>query len=294
MKQTGIILFDSTDLKHSKESSSVGVNLFFDKKNSGSNLVRKTIHKDEYTTLVRAFHKKLPKDNLEHSYRLEFNEKECKCTKCEKFVDNAYCSYILYFFIEEKTVFKLCVTVQLNQKDYEVLIDETGIEYQINPNSEQEDFWFILTYKFNSPDKENIEVPTDELMSTAMKTIENKDKLLDDYCRVIGENIRYGINSLIINNKIRYYAFHGTPARNDDYFITVEISEDEFYEIEHNFDCCKDFSFAETDNYVEKFKEKYINNRPIILEGFNVLLDRYYLRKLSKEDKKKLFKIVDE
>ena len=53
-----------------------------------------------------------------------------------------------------------------------------------------------------------------------------------DYCfRVISNQVRFGCGYRTVNGKLQYYAWHGYPDRNSDYFTTAEISESEFNEI---------------------------------------------------------------
>lgn len=94
------------------------------------------------------------------------------------------------------------------------------------------------------------------------------DKNNDYYFRVISNQVRFGCGYRIHNGKIQYFAWHGYPDRNDDYFTTSEISESEFNEIQ------KKYTKAIIANRekAEVFRNRYVDNHPVILEGRNKLL----------------------
>ena len=47
-----------------------------------------------------------------------------------------------------------------------------------------------------------------------------------DYCfRVISNQVRFGCGYRAVSGKRQYFAWHGYPDRNSDYFTTAEISE---------------------------------------------------------------------
>ena len=93
---------------------------------------------------------------------------------------------------------------------------------------------------------------------------ESKDRVF----RVISNQVRFGCGYRTIDGKRQYFAWHGYPNRNDDYFTTSEISEKEYYEI------CREYPDAiiadrET---AEAFRNKYVDDHPVLLEGWNRLL----------------------
>ena len=91
---------------------------------------------------------------------------------------------------------------------------------------------------------------------------------LDKYhFRLIGGNRRFGNLYRTEDGRIRYYAFYGFPDRNDDYFYNSEISKEEFYEIESEYDC-----EVSSGNRGEGFYEKYIKDHPIVLEGWSRII----------------------
>lgn len=91
----------------------------------------------------------------------------------------------------------------------------------------------------------------------------------DDYFfRVISNQVRFGYGYRTLEGRRQYFAWHGYPNRNDDYFTTSEISEAEFDEIrgEYPDEICADRETAEI------FRNKYVDGHPVILEGWDRLL----------------------
>lgn len=72
----------------------------------------------------------------------------------------------------------------------------------------------------------------------------------------------------MVDGKRQCFAWHGYPDRNDDYFTTSKISEEEFEQInaEYPEEICADRETA------ERFRNKYVDDHPVILEGWNRLL----------------------
>ncbi len=70
-----------------------------------------------------------------------------------------------------------------------------------------------------------------------------------------------------VSDRKQYFAFWGKPLKDDDYFYTAEITEEEFLQINREypgkFDADQECSMP--------FKEKYIDNHPLIPEGWNQL-----------------------
>ena len=66
----------------------------------------------------------------------------------------------------------------------------------------------------------------------------------------------------------QFYAWYGSPNRNDDYITTTEISEEEYMQIntEYPDDIMADLETAAL------FQQKYIEGHCVILEGWNKLL----------------------
>ena len=86
--------------------------------------------------------------------------------------------------------------------------------------------------------------------------------------RVISNQVRFGCGYRTINGKRQYFAWHGYPNRNDDYFTTSEISLFEYENIEKEY---PDEISADRDT-AESFRQKYVDGHPVISEGWNRLL----------------------
>ena len=93
--------------------------------------------------------------------------------------------------------------------------------------------------------------------------------------RVISDQVRFGCGFRIFNGKKQYFAWHGYPNRNDDYFTTSQISEIEYEKI--NIEYPKQVS-ADRET-ADVFRKKYVDDHLVILEGWNRLPD-----KIKKED----------
>ncbi len=85
---------------------------------------------------------------------------------------------------------------------------------------------------------------------------------------VISDLVRFGCGYRRHEGKRQYFAWHGYPSRNDDYFTTAEISEAEFEEI------CREYPrrISAGREAAEAFRQKYVEGRPVLLEGWNNLL----------------------
>ena len=86
--------------------------------------------------------------------------------------------------------------------------------------------------------------------------------------RLISNNVRFGYGKRMVDGHMQYFAFHGFPNRNDDYFTNVEITEEEFHQIE------KEYPEQICANGKEglAFRNKYVDGHPVILEGWDRLL----------------------
>ena len=89
----------------------------------------------------------------------------------------------------------------------------------------------------------------------------------DFYLRVISNQARFGCGFRTFHAKKQYFAWHGYANRNDDYFTTSEISQDEYDEIntEYPKEICADWATAEA------FRQKYVEGHLVILEGWDRL-----------------------
>ena len=90
----------------------------------------------------------------------------------------------------------------------------------------------------------------------------------DHFFRVISNNVRFGCGYRKIGGRIQYFAWHGVPNRNDDYFTTSEITKAEFDEIERKYP--KEISAGRDEGL--KFADRYVAGHRVILEGWNKLL----------------------
>ena len=86
--------------------------------------------------------------------------------------------------------------------------------------------------------------------------------------RLISNQVRFGYGYREFEGRIQYFAFHGYPNRNDDYFTNVEITEGEFLQIEKEYP----EQFSANRDEAEVFRSKYVDGHPVILEGWCRLL----------------------
>ena len=86
--------------------------------------------------------------------------------------------------------------------------------------------------------------------------------------RVISNQVRFGCGYRTVDGKKQYFAWHGYPNRNDGYITTSEISEREYDEINEAYpeEIVADRKTA------ERFRNKYVDGHPVLLEGWNRLL----------------------
>lgn len=107
-------------------------------------------------------------------------------------------------------------------------------------------------------------VELEELVDLHRKDYDKMVYILENnYHRFIGYGIRYGYGYRIVSDKRQYYAFHGTPIGNSDFFIYWEISEAEFKKIETEFPENYESSF----NDAESFKNRFLKHHKALLAG---------------------------
>ena len=94
------------------------------------------------------------------------------------------------------------------------------------------------------------------------------DNNKSSYTRVISNQVRFGCGYRTINGKKQYFAWHGYPNRNDDYFTTSEISELEYDKINEEYPK----AISADRETAELFRQKYVDGHPVILKGWNKLL----------------------
>ena len=90
----------------------------------------------------------------------------------------------------------------------------------------------------------------------------------ESFFRVISNQVRFGYGYRTVGGRRQYFAWHGYPNRNDDFFTTSEINESEFEAIglEYPVEISADRETA------EEFRNKYVDGHPVLLEGWNKLL----------------------
>ena len=86
--------------------------------------------------------------------------------------------------------------------------------------------------------------------------------------RVISDQVRFGCGYRTVDGKKQFFAWHGYPSRNDDFFTTAEISWAEFEQIAREYP--KELS-ADRDS-AQVFRDKYVEGHRVLLEGWNKLL----------------------
>ena len=90
----------------------------------------------------------------------------------------------------------------------------------------------------------------------------------DNCFRVISDQVRFGCGYRTLNGRRQYFAWHGYPDRNDDYFTTAEISESEFQRIEEEYP----EEIVANREEAQRFRDKYVEGHPVLLEGWSRLL----------------------
>ena len=89
-----------------------------------------------------------------------------------------------------------------------------------------------------------------------------------DSCFILISNqVRFGCGYRTVDGKKQFYAFHGYPNRNDDYFTTAEISWREFEQIRAEYPR----QIVADRETAEKFREKYVNGHRVLMEGWSRL-----------------------
>ena len=94
------------------------------------------------------------------------------------------------------------------------------------------------------------------------------DNNKDYFFRVISNQVRFGCGYRTVDGKRQYFAWHGYPDRNSDYITTSEISESEFDEINKKYPK----EIIANREKAEVFRNRYVDDHPAILEGWDRLL----------------------
>lgn len=88
------------------------------------------------------------------------------------------------------------------------------------------------------------------------------------YLRVISNRVRFGCGWRMYMEYKQFFAWYGSPNRNDDYITTTEISEEEYVQINTEY---PDNIMANYET-ADLFRQKYIEGHCVILEGWNKML----------------------
>ncbi len=84
---------------------------------------------------------------------------------------------------------------------------------------------------------------------------------------VISQLCRFGYGWRIVNGRKQYFAWHGYPNRDSDYFTTAEISPAEYAQIMEDYPKPIDVDREKG----EVFRNKYVNGHRVIMEGWDKL-----------------------
>lgn len=98
-----------------------------------------------------------------------------------------------------------------------------------------------------------------------LKSSDEKAAENERFGRVISNNVRFGYGYRPFEGRRQYYAWHGYPNRNDDYFTTAEITETEFRQIEKEYPN----EVSANRETAEVFRNKYVDGHKVIFEGWN-------------------------
>lgn len=90
----------------------------------------------------------------------------------------------------------------------------------------------------------------------------------DYFFCVISNQVRFGCRYRTVEGKRQYFAWHGYPDLNSDYFTTSEISKEEFDEINRKYPK----EIVANREKAEHFRNKYVDGHPVIFEGWDRLL----------------------
>ena len=98
-----------------------------------------------------------------------------------------------------------------------------------------------------------------------LKSEKEAAKESERFGRVISNNVRFGYGYRPFEGRRQYYAWHGYPNRNDDYFTNAEITEAEFRQIEKEYPV----EVSADRETAEIFRNKYVDGHKVIFEGWN-------------------------
>lgn len=166
------------------------------------------------------------------------------------------------------------------------------IDYaEAHPELQFSVYWMLLTHSELIPlfsmarGIDNITLPDKWLKQLDEQQIEIHDGVLTFAGQVrkplmvqyhlLSNNIRYGVAEPKAPGDPHYFAFYGYPQRNDDYFQITQITETEYQEAMRDFSGID--SYLKLDAMAPTFNARYIEHRPIISEGNNLLPDVFWI-----------------
>ena len=165
---------------------------------------------------------------------------------------------------------KVLEKARLTDPGIDTVVDPYPVDAFFQWNWEYPGAWYLIVAipeGFKSRDA-FIDFLVQKTLEQHKKTKRAVDISNDSYFRVISNQVRFGYGFRTVDGQRVYFAWHGYPNRNDDYFTTSEISESEFDEIGRDYpeEISADRETAEV------FRNKYVDHHPVLLEGWNRLL----------------------
>ena len=86
--------------------------------------------------------------------------------------------------------------------------------------------------------------------------------------RVISNQVRFGCGYRTVDGRRQYFAWHGYPSRNDDYFTTAEITKKEYDQIAEEYP----EEISANSEIGDQFYDKYVKDHKVLYEGWNRLI----------------------
>ena len=84
--------------------------------------------------------------------------------------------------------------------------------------------------------------------------------------RIFSNSIRYGVARSVENAAHCYFAVHGCPSRNDDYFTIARVSEREYDEMVRVYEPLG----SQSGPTAERFCDEYVKGRALVYEGWDL------------------------
>lgn len=83
---------------------------------------------------------------------------------------------------------------------------------------------------------------------------------------IFSNSIRYGVAKAIDPHHPHYFAVHGSPSRNDDYFTIARVTEQEYDEMVRIYAPLG----SQSNPTAEQFRDKYVEHHPQVYEGWHL------------------------